>query len=106
MISIVFRSTYLDKAFHQLLDQELERRGVSYVRYADDLLIFTGSTKSATRVYSGVVKYITERMRLVVNADKSGIRRLHEVTFLGHSLDIKHAWRTKRGSHCSQRLPK
>ena len=68
------------------LDQELERRGVSYVRYADDLLIFTGSTKSATRVYSGVVKYITERMRLVVNADKSGIRRLHEVTFLGHSL--------------------
>ena len=23
-----------------------------------------------------------------------------------HSLDSKHAWRTKRGSHCSQRLPK
>ncbi len=68
------------------LDQELERRGVRYVRYADDLVIFTKSTISANRIYTGIAKYITERMRLKVNEEKSGVRRLHEVTFLGHSL--------------------
>lgn len=67
------------------LDQELERRGLRYVRYADDLLIFTGSTKSAERVYRGVRAYVTERMKLKVNEEKSGIRKLSEVTFLGYS---------------------
>ena len=68
------------------LDQELERRGLSYVRYADDLLIFTGSTRSAERVYRGISEYIKERMKLKVNEEKSGIRKLSEVTFLGYGL--------------------
>lgn len=66
------------------LDQELERRGLSYVRYADDLLIFTSSQKSAERVYKGMTMYIRERMRLKVNGTKSGIRKPNEVNFLGH----------------------
>ena len=66
------------------LDQELERRGLSYVRYADDVLIFVRSEKSAERVYASISDYITKRMRLKVNAAKSGIRQVHEVTFLGH----------------------
>src|SRR5690606_2612402 len=68
------------------LDQELMRRGISFVRYADDLLIFTGSKASAERVYASITKYIGGRMRLKVNEEKSGIKKLHEVNFLGHSL--------------------
>jgi group II intron reverse transcriptase/maturase len=66
------------------LDQELTRRGLRFVRYADDLLIFVSSQKSAERVYKGVSEFIRNRMRLKVNEGKSGIRRLNEVNFLGH----------------------
>jgi RNA-directed DNA polymerase len=69
------------------LDQELERRRLSYVRYADDLLIFVRSVQSAERVFRSISIYITNKMRLKVNVEKSGVRKVHEVTFLGHSLD-------------------
>lgn len=66
------------------LDQELKRRALSFVRYADDMLIFTSSEKSAERVFKGVSEYIRNKMHLKVNETKSGIRRLNEVNFLGH----------------------
>lgn len=66
------------------LDQELTRRGLSFVRYADDMLIFTSSQKSAERVYKGVSEFIRNKMRLKVNDSKSGVRKLNEVNFLGH----------------------
>lgn len=68
------------------LDKELERRGLRFVRYADDLLIFVSSRKAATRVLSSVSRFIEERMCLKVNTDKSGIRRPYELNFLGHSI--------------------
>lgn len=68
------------------LDKELERRGLRFVRYADDMIIFVGSLKSAERVMSSVTKFIEGRMKLKVNRDKSGIRRPYELNFLGHSI--------------------
>lgn len=68
------------------LDQELRRRGLSFVRYADDMLIFTKSQMSAERVLEGMREYITKRMKLKVNESKSGIRQIHEINFLGHGL--------------------
>jgi RNA-directed DNA polymerase len=68
------------------LDQDLRRRRLSFVRYADDLLIFTSSEKSAERVYKGVSEYIQKKMRLKVNEAKSGVKKLNEVNFLGHGL--------------------
>lgn len=68
------------------LDQELTRRGLSFVRYADDLQIFVSSEKAAKRVLEGVTAFIENRMKLKVNREKSGVRRLHEVNFLGHGL--------------------
>jgi group II intron reverse transcriptase/maturase len=68
------------------LDQELSRRGLSYVRYADDLQIFVGSEKAATRVLESITRFIEDRMRLKVNREKSGRKPCHEVNFLGHSL--------------------
>lgn len=68
------------------LDQELRKRGLSFVRYADDMLIFTKSQKSAERVLEGLREYISNRMLLKVNESKSGIRQVHDINFLGHGL--------------------
>ena len=68
------------------LDKELERRGLRFVRYADDLIIFLGSRRAAERVMKSVMKFIENRMQLKVNKDKSGIRRPDELNFLGHNI--------------------
>jgi group II intron reverse transcriptase/maturase len=68
------------------LDKELERRGLRFVRYADDMIIFVGSRKAAERVMLSVSRFIEGRMKLKVNKDKSGIRQPHELNFLGHSI--------------------
>ena len=66
------------------LDKELERRGLNFVRYADDVQIFVSSRMSAERVMSSISKFIEGRMKLKINREKSGIRRCYEVNFLGH----------------------
>lgn len=68
------------------LDQELTRRGLSFVRYADDLQIFVSSRASAERILPNLTLFIEGRMKLKVNADKSGIRRAQSATFLGYRL--------------------
>lgn len=68
------------------LDKELERRGHYFVRYADDLIIMTGSELAAERVIKSITGFIEKRMRLRVNAEKSQIVRPHKLNFLGHSI--------------------
>ena len=68
------------------LDKELERRGLKFVRYADDLIIFVGSQQSAQRVQGSITTYIETHLKLKVNGGKSGIRRPHELNFLGHRI--------------------
>lgn len=68
------------------LDQELSRRGLSFVRYADDVQIFVSSRKSAERVQEGITKFIENKMKLKVNREKSGIKPCYKVNFLGYSL--------------------
>jgi retron-type reverse transcriptase len=46
------------------LDKELEKRGLQFVRYADDCVIFTKSKKSAERVMENITKYIETKLRL------------------------------------------
>lgn len=65
------------------LDKELERRGLPFVRYADDFVIFTKSMRSAQRVFASVKRYLTEHLRLVVNQEKSRIVASDGVEFLG-----------------------
>lgn len=65
------------------LDKELERRGLSFVRYADDFAVFVKSERSAHRVYSSVRRYLTDHLRLVVNQEKSRVVDADGVEFLG-----------------------
>jgi group II intron reverse transcriptase/maturase len=65
------------------LDKELEKRGLRFVRYADDISIFVGSHRAAERVLSGICQWIEDRLKLRVNKDKSGIRRPSSGQLLG-----------------------
>jgi RNA-directed DNA polymerase len=65
------------------LDKELEQRGLPFVRYADDFVIFTRSRRAAERVFLSVNRYLTQQLRLVVNETKSRIVEAEGVEFLG-----------------------
>lgn len=55
------------------LDKELERRGHKYVRYADDMVIFCRSRRSAERTMQNIIPFIEGNLFLKVNRDKSRV---------------------------------
>ena len=65
------------------LDQELEARGLNFVRYADDCLILVKSEKAAKRVMKSMTKYLEETLGLKVNVTKSKVERPSGIKFLG-----------------------
>jgi len=65
------------------LDKELERRGHRFVRYADDLLILVKSHRAGERVMASVTRFLTGRLRLVVNEHKSRVAKTHDCVLLG-----------------------
>lgn len=65
------------------LDKELGRRGLNYVRYADDCLILVKSKASANRVMSSISKWIERKLSLKVNMTKSKVTRPSKVKYLG-----------------------
>jgi RNA-directed DNA polymerase len=67
------------------LDKELIKRGLSFVRYADDCSIYVRSEKSARRVLTSITKYIERDLKLRVNKEKSKVSRPTESTLLGFS---------------------
>ncbi|MCB9267250.1 MAG: group II intron reverse transcriptase/maturase [Lewinellaceae bacterium] len=69
------------------LDRELEARGLSFARYADDCNIFVKSRRSAERVMASLTRFIEEKLKLKVNREKSGVRRCDQVKFLGHTVE-------------------
>lgn len=68
------------------LDQELERRGHKFCRYADDCNIYVQSQAAGDRVLASVTKFLEGRLRLRVNRDKSATAPVRERKFLGHRL--------------------
>jgi len=80
-LSPLLANIYLDP-----LDKELERRGLSFCRYADDINIYVGSERSALRVLASISDWIEKHLRLTVNRDKSGTGRPWERQFLGFTL--------------------
>jgi RNA-directed DNA polymerase len=67
------------------LDQELERRGHRFVRYADDCNIYVRSERAGQRVMEGVKGFLTRKLRLKVNESKSAVARPKDRKFLGFS---------------------
>ena len=68
------------------LDQELEKRGHRYCRWADDFLIMVKSERAAERVMDGIVKYLKKELNLPVNKEKSRVSQIKDVPFLGFQI--------------------
>jgi RNA-directed DNA polymerase len=67
------------------LDKELENRGHRFVRYADDMLIFCKSRKSAERTLNNILPFIEQKLFLKVNREKTVVDEAKRVKFLGFS---------------------
>ena len=67
------------------LDMELEKRGHRFVRYADDMMIFCASRKSAERTLANIKPYIEKKLFLQLNEEKTKFRHVIslDVKFLG-----------------------
>jgi group II intron reverse transcriptase/maturase len=80
------------------LDKELESRGLNFVRYADDCLIMVKSEKAANRVMESITTFITKKLGLKVNVEKSKIARPDKIKYLGFGFYRKfnqNIWRPK-----------
>lgn len=65
------------------LDKEIERRGHSFVRYADDIRIYVTSERAGRRVLESITRFIERRLNLKVNAHKSGVDSAYKRGLLG-----------------------
>ena len=65
------------------LDHELETRGHRFVRYADDLVIFCRSRKSAQRTLEKIIPFIEKKLFLTVNCEKTVVGYVGKIKFLG-----------------------
>lgn len=67
------------------LDKELERRGHSFCRYADDSNIYVSSRRAGERVLNSITNFVETRLKLKVNHAKSAVGRPWARKFLGYS---------------------
>lgn len=81
-LSPLLANIYLD-----VLDQELDRRGLAFCRYADDCNVYVSSRRAAERVLASLTDWIHQNLRLEVNATKSGVGRPWERKFLGFRIN-------------------
>ena len=70
------------------LDQELERRGHRFVRYADDCNIYVRSRRAGERVLTSTERFLRDRLRLTVNRAKSAVDRPWNRKFLGYTVTL------------------
>lgn len=86
------------------LDRELERRGHAFCRYADDCNIYVRSKAAGHRVMASISRFLTERLKLVVNQAKSAVASPWERKFLGYSLTWHKAPRLRIAPTSRKRL--
>lgn len=77
-------SPLLSNVYLDALDKELETRGLSFCRYADDCNIYVGSRKAAERAFESVTKWIEKNLKIPINENKSGNGRPWERQFLSY----------------------
>jgi len=64
-------------------DRELERRSLRFARYADDCNVYVRSRRAGERVMASITRFITTKLKLKVNEQKSAVARPWERKFLG-----------------------
>lgn len=70
-------------------DQEMARRGVPVVRYADDIVVLARSQRAAERLLESTRRYLEGKLKLRMNVEKSRVVSVYSVRnfkFLGFAL--------------------
>lgn len=99
-ISPLLANIYLNE-----LDQELESRGLRFVRYADDVVIFVKSERSAERVMKSVSAWLEKELFLTVSPTKTKVCRPTDSQFLGFTFwKSKGTWKLRPTNDRKQRL--
>jgi RNA-directed DNA polymerase len=79
VISPLLTNIYLDR-----FDQEMKRRGIRIVRYADDILIFARTHREARKYQKLATEILENELKLVVNKEKTHLTSVNEgVAYLG-----------------------
>lgn len=68
------------------LDKELEKRGHKFCRYADDCNVYVKSRKAGERIMSSIKLFLSKKLRLKVNENKSKVAQASECKFLGYTI--------------------
>jgi RNA-directed DNA polymerase len=68
------------------LDQELEKRGHRFVRYADDVSVYVKSERAGRRVLQSISDFLTRKLKLKVNESKSRVDKPRNCSLLGFSI--------------------
>ena len=66
------------------LDNEMERRHLRFVRYADDFSLYCKTRQEARKVGNEVYVFLRDKLKLPINKEKSGIRRPVNFKILGY----------------------
>ena len=65
------------------LDKELEKRGHTFVRYADDFVVVVRTQRAGLRVKESIACFLERKLKVKVNQDKSRVSATDQTTFLG-----------------------
>jgi RNA-directed DNA polymerase len=86
------------------LDKELEGRGHRFVRYADDANVYVRSEAAGERVMASLERFLSKRLRLQINRDKSAVARPWKRKFLGYSVTVDRKPKLKAAPQSIKRL--
>ncbi len=86
------------------LDKELERRGHAFCRYTDDSNVYVKSKRAGQRVLESITRFLSHRLKLKVNSEKSAVARPWDRKFLGYSMTFHKKPRLKVASATLERL--
>jgi len=77
------------------LDKELEKRGHTFCRYADDCNTYVKSKRAGQRILASITRYLASKLKLKVNSEKSAVARPWDRKFLGYSMTFHRQPRLK-----------
>ena len=88
-------SPLLANVLLDVVDKELEKRGLAFVRYADDCNVYVRSRRAGERVF-GALRRLYAGLRLRINESKSAVDRPWNREFLGYSFWVAKGLQVKR----------
>ncbi len=80
-------SPVLCNIYLHTLDKYLEENEIEFIRYADDIVIFSNSTEDIRRNSDKIKRFMSEALKLSVNERKSGIDSPVRMKYLGYKFE-------------------